>query len=105
MAFVNNALKDGILMQKIYVYQLVIYALPGPSKELVNHAIMVILLDKVPVLKIMILALYLIVTCFARLGLEMSAHNAQIELFLIKMDSVFQLVLYVIHLIKQQEYA
>ena len=68
MEFAKNALKDGISMLKIFVFQLVIYAPHGLKKVPVIHATMAILFDKEYVFKITILVLYQIVTCFVKLG-------------------------------------
>lgn len=54
MESVNSAPKDGMQMHKKSVFLLVIYVPHGMKKELVNHVIMVILLNKVHALKIMI---------------------------------------------------
>lgn len=103
MEFANNALKDGISTHKIFVFQLVIYAPHGLTKVPVNRATMAILLNKVYVFKIMILALYQIVTCFVKLGLEILVLNALKEHFSIVTEFVYLLAPYVIHLKRQQE--
>lgn len=102
MEFVNNAPKDGISMLKKFVSQLVIYVPPGLNKVPASHATMAILSNKVYVFKIMILALYQIVTCFVRHGMDKFAQNARREHFSIKMEFACLLVHYVIHLTKKQ---
>lgn len=105
MEFANNALKDGISTLKIFVFQLVIYVPHGLKKVPVNRATMAILSNKEYVFKIMTLALYQIVTCFVKLGLEILVQNAQREHSSIVTEFVYQLAHYVIHLKKQQEIA
>jgi hypothetical protein len=88
MVSANNAQKDGILAHKTFVFLSVIFALPGVKKVLVNHVIMVILLNKVYALKTMTLVLSQIVIYYVKFGPNKFVLNALIELSSIKMESV-----------------